>query len=101
MTSKASEAAAKRTNVEAVGTERSSRPHPGRDIKFSVWQYGGSRRGTSAASRALGLLAGNELANLVNLLFRFRVNTKDTPHLLEPLGGLNFHEHCHDCPRYR
>src|SRR4051794_36997881 len=62
MTSKAIEAAAKRTKVEPVGTGRSSRVHPGRDSEFPVWQYGGSRRGTSAASCALGLLAGNERA---------------------------------------
>jgi len=76
-TSKASEAAAKRANVEDRGTWRSSRRHPGGDIKFAVWQYGGSRRGTSAASRTLGLLAGNELANVVNLAFRFRVHTEN------------------------
>ena len=78
MTSKATEAAAKRTKVEADGTGRSSRPDPARDSEFALWQYGGSRRGRSAAPCALELLAGNERTTLVNLFFRFRVNTEET-----------------------
>src|SRR5436305_13499241 len=60
ITSKASEAAAKRTNVDPVDTGRSSRAPPGRDSKFPVWQYGGSRRGNTPAATWLGVLPGKQ-----------------------------------------
>jgi hypothetical protein len=53
--------------------------HPGRDMNHAIWHHGGSRRGTSAASRTLDLLAGKRRSPLQRLNQRQPVTTTYCP----------------------